>query len=305
MAVHAHVPQQTLAPGDTSSTVPPSLPSLGGMSGNSSDADKVVPNFVGALLSAENILKTEQPSGNGNQMSTSQVSTLPCHREVKRVEEAVVRGKSVLVAGEDVRSPISRKRARAPESLERDEAEASEHDHAAKKREMNVSETISHQVRATIDVREDQKPGEAERTYKTIGVENEKMRIERMEVSPPVPADLSDKGDGGSRESSEKLQSSSAGSSGEEADIDSCSGGSGNNETGTRKAHKGRAAVVCKDGHVPPAVHQHEGDCMVASRLLALWNATPVVTKRPQVAPKESRAAPASNRQNSAPPVTC
>lgn len=67
----------------------------------------------------------------------------------------------------------------------------------------------------------------------------------------------------------------SAGSSGEEADIDSCSGGSGSGEGAVRRMHKGRAAVVCKDGHVPPAVHQYEGDCMVASRLLALWNIAP------------------------------
>lgn len=75
------------------------------------------------------------------------------------------------------------------------------------------------------------------------------------------------------REYSGKPATSSAGSSGEEADIDTSSGGS--SEFAARKKHKARAEFVCKDGHVPPAVQQHEGDCMVANRLLALWNATP------------------------------
>lgn len=68
--------------------------------------------------------------------------------------------------------------------------------------------------------------------------------------------------------------SSIGGSSGEEADFETSSRGSG--EAALRKIHKQRAAVVCQDGHVPPAIHQHEGDCMVASRLMALWNAVPV-----------------------------
>lgn len=66
------------------------------------------------------------------------------------------------------------------------------------------------------------------------------------------------------------------GSSGEEADIDSCSGGSASGEAAARRLHKARAAVVCKDGHVPPQVHHHQADCLVASRLLALWNAVPI-----------------------------
>lgn len=67
------------------------------------------------------------------------------------------------------------------------------------------------------------------------------------------------------------------GSSGEEADIDSSSGGSGTGECASRRAHKLRAAIVCKDGHVPPQGPQYEGDCMVASRLLQLWTALPVI----------------------------
>lgn len=70
---------------------------------------------------------------------------------------------------------------------------------------------------------------------------------------------------------------SEPGSSGEEADIDSCSGGSGTGESASRRAHKLRAAVVCKDGHLPPQGQQYEGDCIVASRLVHLWTIVPVV----------------------------
>lgn len=78
------------------------------------------------------------------------------------------------------------------------------------------------------------------------------------------------------------------GSSGEEADIDSSSGGSGSGERASRRAHKLRAAVVCKDGHLPPQGQQHEGDCMVASRLLQLWTAVPVVREhRRTIGPRQ------------------
>lgn len=73
----------------------------------------------------------------------------------------------------------------------------------------------------------------------------------------------------------------SVGSSGEEADVDTCSGGSGTGEHTERRLHKARAAVICKDGHMPAARHQHEGDCVVARKLLALWNAAPVATAYP------------------------
>lgn len=324
-AMPVHVTQQTPIPGDTSSTVPPSLPSLGGTSGNSSEAVEPARNGVGMLLSAEKMLKTEQRSGKNNVMSGAKVSTLQRDGEGRGGKDAVGREKSGGVAGEDVRRPISRKRARAPDSLEKNGAETSKQVHASKKRELNVSERLAHQVRASVDIGEEQKPVEAEPTDKTTGQENENMWVEnsnmnpvggysampvhppsgRMEVSPPLSPLRPNKGDGGSGGSTEKLQNSPAGSSGEEADIDSCSGGSSSGEMATRKAHKGRTAVVCKDGHVPPAGHQHEGDCMVASRLLALWNAAPVVTKRVQVAAKESLAAPAPTQQNAAPPVTC
>lgn len=99
----------------------------------------------------------------------------------------------------------------------------------------------------------------------------------------------------------DKLLSSSAGSSGEEADIDSCSGGSGSGETAARRMHKVRAAVMCKDGHVPPAVHQHQGDCMVASRLLALWNAGPMAMAGGTVQRKQTGA----GRAKAAAPVPC
>lgn len=95
-------------------------------------------------------------------------------------------------------------------------------------------------------------------------------------------AAIADRGNGASIE---KPQSSYAGSSGEEADIDTCSGGS--DEATGRRLHKRRAAVVCQDGHVPPAVDQHEGDCMVASKLLTLWNARPVAGTMMAVVGKE------------------
>lgn len=82
------------------------------------------------------------------------------------------------------------------------------------------------------------------------------------------------------------------GSSGEEADIDSCSAGSCTGEGASRRAHKLRAAVVCKDGHVPPQGQQHEGDCMVASRLLQLWTAVPAVHQHKNVGEQGSVAAP-------------
>lgn len=95
-------------------------------------------------------------------------------------------------------------------------------------------------------------------------------------------AAVEDWGDDGG---ADKPQSSYAGSSGEEADIDTCSGGS--DEAAARQLHKRRAAVVCQDGHVPPAVDQHEGDCMVASKLLTLWNARPIAGKMIAVVGKE------------------
>lgn len=104
--------------------------------------------------------------------------------------------------------------------------------------------------------------------------------------NPHESAASEDKGDAGS---TENPQSSYAGSSGEEADVDTCSGGSG--EAAARRLHKRRAAVVCQDGHVPPAVHQHEGDCIVASKLLALWNATPIAGKTFAVVAKGARRA--------------
>lgn len=81
---------------------------------------------------------------------------------------------------------------------------------------------------------------------------------------------------------------SEPGSSGDEADIDSCSGGSGSGECASRRAHKLRAAVVCQDGHVPPQDQQHEGDCMVASRLLQLWTVVPMVTERHNVGAQDT-----------------
>ena len=101
--------------------------------------------------------------------------------------------------------------------------------------------------------------------------------------------DNNDKDDKGSAGSSAK-QWSLAGSSGEEADIETSSGGSGSGERASRRLHKTRAAVVCQDGHLPPAVHQHEGDCMVASRLLALWTAAPVVGNPMKVGKKQPAA---------------
>eukprot|EP00178_Gracilaria_changii_P010312 TRINITY_DN29_c0_g1_i1.p1 TRINITY_DN29_c0_g1~~TRINITY_DN29_c0_g1_i1.p1 ORF type:complete len:434 (+),score=44.85 TRINITY_DN29_c0_g1_i1:2370-3671(+) len=83
-------------------------------------------------------------------------------------------------------------------------------------------------------------------------------------------------------------RSSSVDLSGNEADIDTCSGGSTSGEGASRRFHKTRAAVVCQDGHVPPKIHQHEGDCMVASRLLALWTAAASEPK--QVAKDAQRA---------------
>ncbi|PXF40765.1 Protein REVEILLE 8 [Gracilariopsis chorda] len=83
-------------------------------------------------------------------------------------------------------------------------------------------------------------------------------------------------------------RSSSAGSSGNEADIDTCSALSTSGESQCRKFHARRAAVVCQDGHVPPKIQQHEGDCMVASRLLALWIAAPTL---PNPAPKDTQPA--------------
>lgn len=82
------------------------------------------------------------------------------------------------------------------------------------------------------------------------------------------------------------------GSSGEEADIDTCSAGSGIGESASRRAHKLRTAVVCKDGHLPPQGQQHEGDCMVASRLLQLWTAVPAVPQHKNVGDQASVAAP-------------
>lgn len=81
---------------------------------------------------------------------------------------------------------------------------------------------------------------------------------------------------------------SEPGSSGEEADIDSCSGGSGSGECASRRAHKLRAAVVCQDGHLPPQDQQHEGDCMVASRLLQLWTVVPLVRDRQHVGARDA-----------------
>lgn len=125
-----------------------------------------------------------------------------------------------------------------------------------------------------------------------------------MEMSPPEPPELQMDGGTGSGASIEKPRSSSAGSSGEEADIDS-SGGSGTGEMAARRLHKGRAAIVCKDGCVPPAVDQHEGDCVVASRLVALWNAAPSVAKRTPTTPRETSAANSATQQKAAAPVTC
>lgn len=82
------------------------------------------------------------------------------------------------------------------------------------------------------------------------------------------------------------------GSSGEEADIDTCSAGSGTGESVLRRAHRLRAAVVCKDGHVPPQGQQHEGDCMVASRLLQLWTAVPIIQHRKVVRDQGSVTTP-------------
>ncbi|KAI0563573.1 Myb-like DNA-binding protein [Gracilaria domingensis] len=91
---------------------------------------------------------------------------------------------------------------------------------------------------------------------------------------------------------SDGKRSSSAGSSGNEADIDTCSGGSMSGEGASRRFHKGRAAIVCQDGHVPPKIHQHEGDCMVASRLLALWTAAPSEPKRADKDAHGAKSAP-------------
>lgn len=81
---------------------------------------------------------------------------------------------------------------------------------------------------------------------------------------------------------------SEPGSSGEEADIDSCSNGSGTAESVLRRAHRLRVAVVCKDGHVPPEGQQYEGDCIVASRLMHLWTLVPVSTN--DTLPKDQQA---------------
>lgn len=67
------------------------------------------------------------------------------------------------------------------------------------------------------------------------------------------------------------------GSSGDEADVDTNSADSGSGEGHARRRHKARAAVVCKDGHVPPAFRQHEEDIMVARKILSLWHAAPLM----------------------------
>lgn len=287
---------------------------MGGISGNSSEAEKIAPNGAGMLLSAENILKTE-PGRGARERLAARPAGLANDCETKAGEVEMTQGKAVVVRGED-----SPKRARAPGPFDNN-------GRPSKKREVMVSGAVPQLAEKSFKIEVQQMQtaeGQTQENMTCPGTEKSRMgnsslspvgvhssrpsdiSHERMDLSPSLPPDRQDRDhdDAGSGGSCEKLQSSSAGSSGEEADIDSC-GGSASGEMATRRAHKGRAAVVCKDGHVTPAVHQHEGDCVVASRLLALWNAAPVVTKQTQAAPKETPVAPTPTQQKTAAPVTC
>lgn len=253
--------QPSTAPGDTSGTVA-GVGSVG-TSGNSSEYDKITRNDTGTVMLTEKATKLE-PS-------------------------EAIDGRAVEKDKGD--GGLCRKRSRA--SMEKPPLSP---------RSKQTTRSPSQQPETVANTEKD--------VSKLPDPKQSKSGIDNSSQPKPQPMDVEKKSQAESAsnstsEGTDKLgasgndKPSSPGSSGEEADIDSCSAGSGSGEGVSRRLHKLRAAIVCKDGHVTPAVHQHQGDCMVASRLLALWNAAPmerktssaqVNAKEPEITPSKATA---------------